>query len=358
MKKFEVNRNITTAHTIDTDFYTSADVYAACKESVFAKSWQYVGGTHLLQSDNLFPFVLLEHYLDEPLLLLKNANGDISCCSNVCTHRGNILATEPCKTSQLRCKYHGRVFDLEGRFKYMPEFEQAKNFPTAADNLAQIPLFQIGSLLFANISQKADIDAFTPMLERISWMPLDEMCYRADLSTAYDVPAHWALYVENYLEGFHIPFVHNGLNAVVDYGTYATELYASSNLQLALGKKTDHCFEIPEGHVDEGKSVVAYYYWVYPNMMFNFYPWGLSFNYVEPKGLDRCIVKFEVYVWDEAKLEQGAGSGLNQVELEDEAIVAQVQKGIRSRFYSRGRFSPTREQGPHHFHQLLAESLR
>jgi choline monooxygenase len=92
-------------------------------------------------------------------------------------------------------------------------------------------------------------------------------------------------------------------------------------------------------------------------MMFNFYPWGLSFNLVEPQGISSTQVRFLVYVWDESKLEQGAGSALSQVELEDEEIVENVQKGVRSRFYTQGRYSPTREQGPHHFHQLLAKFL-
>ncbi|MCB9344489.1 MAG: aromatic ring-hydroxylating dioxygenase subunit alpha, partial [Lewinellaceae bacterium] len=99
------------------------------------------------------------------------------------------------------------------------------------------------------------------------------------------------------------------------------------------------------------------YFWVFPNMMFNFYPWGLSLNLVEPTGIDSCRVKFEVFVLDERKLQTGAGSGLNQVELEDEEVVQQVQKGIRSRFYKYGRYSISREQGTHHFHRLLSEFL-
>ncbi|MFN2413250.1 MAG: SRPBCC family protein, partial [Pyrinomonadaceae bacterium] len=52
-----------------------------------------------------------------------------------------------------------------------------------------------------------------------------------------------------------------------------------------------------------------------------------------------------------------AGGDLDRVEHEDEAIVQSVQKGIRSRFYDRGRYSPTREQGTHHFHRLIAEFI-
>jgi choline monooxygenase len=58
-------------------------------------------------------------------------------------------------------------------------------------------------------------------------------------------------------------------------------------------------------------------------------------------------------VLDPAKRNRGAGGDLDRVEREDEEIVEQVQKGVRSRLYDRGRYSPLREAGVHHFHRLL-----
>ena len=91
--------------------------------------------------------------------------------------------------------------------------------------------------------------------------------------------------------------------------------------------------------------------------MFNVYPWGISVNVVVPLAVDRTRVSFLPFVWDESKREQGAGGGLDRVEREDEAIVEAVQRGVRSRLYDRGRYSPTREGGVHHFHRLLAEFM-
>jgi choline monooxygenase len=91
--------------------------------------------------------------------------------------------------------------------------------------------------------------------------------------------------------------------------------------------------------------------------MFNFYPWGLSLNIIEPMDRSRSKIRFLSFVYDETKLEHGAGADLDKVEFEDEEIVINVQKGIRSRFYEHGRYSVTREQGTHHFHRLLAEHM-
>ena len=114
---------------------------------------------------------------------------------------------------------------------------------------------------------------------------------------------------------------------------------------------------MPEGHLDYGKNVAAYYYWVFPNMMFNFYPWGLSINIVKPIHLNKTKVSFITYVYDESKINTGAGALLDKVEREDEFVVEGVHKGLQSKFYTSGRFSPTREKGVHHFHGLLAKYL-
>ncbi len=356
MSSFFIDPNIARAKTIHTEFYTSLHYFNEAKEKIFASSWQFIGDTDLVKENgSAYPFILLENYLNEPLLITKDRDAALHCMSNVCTHRGNLMVYEPCKLNQLRCKYHGRLFSLDGKFISMPEFKEVENFPTEADNLYRLPLFQWGKLLFTSLNTTVPAEMyFKEMIDRVGWLPMDKLEYRPDLSKDYHVKANWALYCENYLEGFHIPFVHAGLNAVLDFGEYTTELFRYCNLQLGIGKKGDVCFDLPDDSPDYGKEVAAYYFWVFPNMMFNFYPWGLSLNIVQPLGVSETKVSFLTYVFDESKLGGGAGSGLDEVEHEDEEVVENVQKGIRSRFYSHGRYSPNREQGTHHFHSLIA----
>lgn len=360
MAEFFIDANIAKAKTIHTNFYLKKEFYEAAKEKIFASSWQFIGTTDKVKEPgDVFPFTLLENYLNEPLVLTKNRQNEIFCLSNVCTHRGNIIATKSCNLAQLKCNYHGRLFSLDGKFISMPEFKEVENFPTKDDNLHQLSLYKWGKLLFANLNYMFSSEMFLKeMMQRMEWFPVNELQFRADLSKNYYVDANWALYCENYLEGFHIPFVHAGLNQVLDFGEYTTEVFRYSNLQIGIGKKDDVCFELPQTSPDYGKEVAAYYFWIFPNMMFNFYPWGLSVNIVEPLDVSKCRVVFLTYVCDEAKLEKGAGSNLNTVELEDEEVVQNVQKGIRSRFYKHGRYSVKREQGTHHFHSLIAQFMQ
>ncbi|MDH5609245.1 MAG: hypothetical protein OEY56_07175 [Cyclobacteriaceae bacterium] len=195
------------------------------------------------------------------------------------------------------------------------------------------------------------------MEERVGFLPLHEFRFEPSLSKDYLVNAHWALYCDNYLEGFHIPFVHPELNQALDYGTYETVLGDYFNLQVGYSDTSVETFDLPAGHLDYGQQVAAYYFWIFPNMMFNFYPWGLSVNVVKPLTIDKTKVSFLTYLYDESKMGNSAGALLDKVEREDEFVVEGVQKGIRSRFYQSGRFSPTREQGVHHFQRLITSFL-
>jgi choline monooxygenase len=87
--------------------------------------------------------------------------------------------------------------------------------------------------------------------------------------------------------------------------------------------------------------------------MLNFDPWGLSVNIVHPDGPESCRVEYRTLVPDAEKPRSGAGGDIHAVEMEDEAVVEAVQRGVRSPLYERGRYSPARETGVHHFHRLI-----
>ncbi|HYP31494.1 MAG TPA: SRPBCC family protein, partial [Burkholderiaceae bacterium] len=258
----------------------------------------------------------------------------------------------------IRCGYHSRRFDLAGRMTFMPEFGAAKNFPSPSDHLPQVPFGMLGNQAFAAVRPAAPLDAFLGDIPaRLAWLPLHEFAHVPSRDRSFDIAAHWALYVENYLEGLHIPFIHPALNKVLSFEGYEYQLQRYCNLQLARARDGEQAFELPPSSPDFGERIAAYYYWIFPNLMLNFYPWGLSVNVVQPRGVDRTRVIFRSYVWDAGKLGDGAGNALDQVELEDEEVVQQVQRGVQSRFYDHGRYSPSKEQGVHQFHRLLCEFL-
>ena len=338
MTNFFIDPDIRKAKTLPSDFYIDERNFEVSKEKIFARTWQFAGRVDEFES--LKPLTLLPGILDEPVLFSKNG-GELHCLSNVCTHRGKILVEEPCKASLIRCGYHGRRFELSGKFLSMPEFDGVENFPSEDDDLKKIEFATRGGFLFASVHPVAPFEGFVDdVATRLEDVEPDGL--KLVSTRDYEVNAHWALYCENYLEGFHIPFVHKSLNEVVDYGTYTTETFRYSSLQTGF---------------DSNGQIAGRYLFVFPNLMFNFYPWGISVNIVRPVTSTKSVVEFLTYVSDESKVGSGAGADLDRVEVEDEAVVESVQRGIRSRFYDRGRYSPTREQGTHHFHRLIAEFM-
>ncbi len=358
MQTLHIDTDIHQSATLPGWFYKSAAIFEQVKEKIFATTWLYAADASIVQEPmEVCPLNLLEGVLDEPLVFAKDQDGKTHCLSNVCTHRGKIIVEQAGQNRMLTCGYHGRCFRLDGSYKSMPEFEAVANFPSKTDDLTQVPFEEWLGMLFVSLNPKVRFEEMTrPIRERLSWMPFDTLVFNAESSQDYYVNANWALYCDNYLEGFHIPFVHPALNQALDFKNYQYEIFDYCNLQLGIAKDDQPIFDIPEDSPDYGQKIYAYYYWLFPNLMLNFYPWGLSLNVVEPLSHNRTRIRFRTYYFGNTTFNREINR-IDQTEMEDEAVVESVQKGLQSRFYTAGRFSPTQEQGVHHFHRLVAHFL-
>jgi len=341
--------DIRLAKTLPSRFYHDESIFKSLL-SVF-NSWQYAAHKSELETNSIMPIEHIEAITGEPTILVKGS--DVKAMSNICTHRGMRLVTQPCTKSTLQCEYHGRTFDLDGVMKHMPEFEQAIGFPSDSDNLHEFVLDIWKGLYF--ISQNSEQDhTMLELNHRFDFLDIESYIHDHSRDRDHKISANWMLYVDNYLEGFHIPFVHPELNQTLDYSGYTTEVFDGGVLQIGKASQGDVKFDLPHNHPDYGQDIAAYYLWLFPNMMFNFYPWGLSVNIVIPVSPSETRVIYRGYVKDESLAQEGAGSILDTVEIQDQEIIEQVNKSMRSKVYDRGRYSPTREQGVHHFHRIIS----
>ncbi len=356
---FKTEKDIRFALTLDKRFYLDDHWFEESKEKIFTRTWQYFcDAASVSTHGDILAGNLLENFLDVPLLITHDDKQNLNCLSNVCTHRGSVLVNSKCNATQIRCPYHGRKFTLTGECISMPEFEDVPDFPRATDHLPKIPQAEFGNFLFVSLNPRIDFDELVAELrDGFSWLDFRAATFSSEHARDFEVNAHWALYCENYLEGFHIPFVHSSLNAKLDFNSYTTELFRYSSVQIGFAKDEEDAFEIPNDSTYFGKRIAAFYFFLFPNLLLNFYPWGISMNIVIPQTPTRTIIRYRTYISDESKFGKGAGTNLDQVEREDQKVVENVQRGIRSPFYKYGRFSPRREQGVHHFQQLIAEFM-
>ncbi len=343
---FVVDPAIERARTPPGAFYRDEDLHARMVERAFAPSWQPLLDLPPLSPWSQAPVTLLPGSLDEPLLVVRDEVA-VRVLSNVCTHRGAVLVDRARRGKRIACPYHGRCFDLGGRVTAAPGFEGREGDLPGL----RVPRHgSLGGMRWVSLGEGAGgPEQLVPLLEGISpglpWARLTEDPERA---RDYEVGAHWALYVENYLEGLHIPFVHPGLDQAVERASYATEVVPGGVLQTA---------RVRGGGPTLPGGFGALYLWGFPNVMLNVYPWGVSLNVVQPRSVDACVVAFRAWVWEPAHLDTGAGAGLDGVEREDEAVVERVQAGIGARLYGRGHYAAPAERGVHRFHRLLTEAL-
>ncbi len=354
----EVRPEIQKSPTLPGAFYSDLDLYERLKE-VFARSWLLAGHEEDVRTPGTAsPLTLLPGFLNEPLVLVRDHDDKLRCLSNVCTHRGMLVVEAPCHLKRLRCRYHARRFELDGRCIGMPEFEEVEGFPGPEDDLRRLPLEGWAGLLFTSLDPSGSFEeVLGPVMRRLSGFPLEEARPYPDIDRDYTVRANWAVYCDNYLESFHVPFVHPGLAETLDYKEVEIELFPWGSLQVGAAASRDLAFEWPASSRYYGRDIAALYFHIFPNLMLNFYPWGLSLNLVEPLTINRTRIRFRTYVVYPERLHTGAGAALDRTEREDEEIVEAVQIGTASRFYRHGRYSPRQEKAVHHFHRLLVRAL-
>ena len=356
LKKISINKDISIAETMPSDYYLNNDYYHLSINKLFKNSWQIITDTNSIKS-KIHPFIFLKDSINESLILTFK-NGKYACLSNVCTHRGNLLSLEPSESHNIRCKYHGRVFDLKGNFLFCPGFDNVKNFPSKSDDLSQIKLKVWKNFIFSSLNPIINInDILEDIEKRLGWYPFNKLTYDESTSNTYIIDAHWAIYCENYLEGFHVPFIHQGLNKDIELDTYNTKILNNGVLQYTVSKLKKNALNIPEGYMNSNKYIYAYYYWIFPNIMLNFYSWGLSINIIEPISKSKSRIRFLSYPINNNKQPINIDSSLDKIEKEDQEIVYNVQKGIKSLFYNRGRYSVQHETGIHHFHRLICKYI-
>jgi choline monooxygenase len=344
------------AATIPSAWYTDAGIADLERRAVFGGSWQMVGRLDQLSEPGRF---ITGDIAGEPIVVVRGQDRAIRGFYNVCRHHAAIVATQPeGQCSVLQCPYHGWTYGLDGALKGMIEMEGVEAFNKSDNGLVPIRVETWENFVFAHLGQpRMGLQEFLgDVPERVK--PLELSSLRFFERRSWTLNCNWKVYVDNYLDGgYHVPHLHKGLNTVLEYTGYQIEIKDRYCLQWSPMKQGK----------DAGVSAVrrgdrAYYYWIYPNFMLNWYEGVMDTNVVLPLGVDKCLVIFDFY-FDEIG---GAAEDRNcqsiaigeRVQQEDIDICESVQLGLGSRAYDVGRLSVRREAGEHLFHRLLAGDLR
>jgi choline monooxygenase len=277
---------------------------------------------------------------------------------NVCRHRAGPLATCDGKGAKaLRCRYHGWTYGLDGVLRSAPEMSTAPDFDPSSIRLPELQVTQWQGLIFVAAGKVPPLAEVVAGIDaRIGAGALSG--YRFHRRVAYEVACNWKVYVDNYLEGYHVPHIHPTLNALLDYRSYVTEVQDWYSYQYSPMQSAGDLYGAGD----------AFYYFIYPNTMLNILPDRLQTNRVQPLGPERCRVEFDYFYPVElgsADDEDAARARRERdhvfshvVQDEDIAICESVQKGLASGSYVPGRLNPLRENAVHHFQEILRRVYR
>ena len=354
--------DLSRAETMPARWYTEPEFLKLEAEKIFYKTWQPVGRVEdVLRAGDFFSCEVL----DQPLVIVRNTEGDLRAFYNVCPHRAAVVAHGRGNRKSLQCKYHGWTYDLNGRLLRAPEFEGVKNWDAQNVCLRSVQVEAWGPWIFVNLDPCAASMAtiYGDIGEEIAAAGFNLSQMRLVERRDYLIECNWKVYVDNYLEGYHLPIAHPGLFKEVDYDQYRVDAFRYYSKQHAPIRDVDPGEARDRRYVRSGEAEAdALYYWVFPNVMLNVYLDNTSINIIIPVGHDKTLTIFEWYF--EAP---GTGEGWesmqqiiafsDEIQQEDIELCEWVQRGLRSKAYETGRFSVLRENGVHHFQSLVHEFL-
>jgi choline monooxygenase len=346
------------ASTIPASWYVDPRIDALERRAVFARSWQSAG--RLDQVRDPGQYFSCELAGGEPVVIVRGSDNVLRGFFNVCRHHAAAVATEPEGVARhLRCPYHGWTYSLEGALKGTPDFAGVCNFDRDAHGLVPVETAVWEQWVFVRVEAGGpSLAEFLGerLISEVARLRLDALHWTA--RRRYSLDCNWKVFVDNYLDGgYHVPYLHTGLDSVLDYRGYTIENGARHCLQSS--PLVTEGADARTGEVRTGER--ASYYWIYPNFMINCYAGAMDINTVRPRGTDRTEVVFDFYfpdVSDGARAHNLASIEVSdQIQREDEGICRSVQRGLASGAYTAGRLSVRREAGEHLFHRLLHADL-
>ena len=355
LRDYDAEAPLEHAFTIPASWYVDPRVYELEKKAVFG-GWQVVGRLDQVEQPGQF---LTADVAGEPIVVVRGRDGGLRAFFNVCRHHAAAVMTDAQgKVKNLRCPYHGWTYGLDGQLLGTPDFDGVCGFDRARNGLVPARLDTWESFIFVQLEPGPPLTEFLGRLpERIRPLGLPSFHFVERRKYAFD--SNWKVFVDNYLDGgYHIPFLHKGLDSVLDYAEYTIE--NQDRFCLQSSPVVDSGRDASTAAVRKGER--ALYYWLYPNFMINWYQGVMDTNLVLPLAVDRTLVVFDFYFADVAEGSMARNRASidvgERIQGEDTGICASVQRGLNSRAYRAGRLSVRREAGEQLFHRLLAADLR
>jgi len=270
-----------------------------------------------------------------PLIVVRGEDGVLRGFHNVCRHRAGPLADDgegKC-AGALVCRYHGWKYALDGRLANARDFGPAEGFDPREYALYPVRCESWRGFVFVNMDRDAPpLSGATGVLdERLRDWPIET--YQFTRRSTHEIRCNWKTYVENYLEGYHVPNVHPALDAAIDAAQYKVEIQAPAMFYSAPARG--------------GSPVSGVWGWLWPCLGINVYTNGVMMERMWP--IDHAHTRLDYLYFFPKDLPESeiarAMAASEVTTVEDVAITEAVQRNLDAGIYGKGRLSPKHETG-------------
>ncbi|MEA2781692.1 MAG: choline monooxygenase [Rhodospirillaceae bacterium] len=345
MRVMNVALKAAPALTLPADWYHRADIFERERQSIFAREWQFVGNVGQLPNPGDY---LATEIVGWRLFVIRDRDGELKAFHNLCRHRaGHFLEDGSGHCDVLRCKYHGWVYDTAGRLRATPAFGEAAWFDKADYPLLPIRVAVWRGLVFVNLDLEARPleDCLGDLPELVA--PYDIESFTCLNEAQFEIGCNWKTYTDNFVEGYHIPSIHAGLNSKIDFAGFET--YYRDNIVVMKAPQR------------EGSIYGGVWLWAYPNMTLSIYRDGMNTSRILPIDRQRSRLIYHFY-FRHTDPAQAASRELTVetncgIVREDFGICEIAQRNLESGAYHRGPLSPKQEEGVRYFHDRVRQSL-
>ena len=372
------------ASTLIPAAYTTPEFFALEQEKVFSNGWVAAGCLPQVSNPG---DILVTEVAGRSILIIRDKTGKLGAFYNVCRHRGSKLLEESCKNKSIRCPYHAWVYGLDGKCLGTSMFQNKKSVDSPSSSAKTNEILDIkrfdkkdygllpvtvqswGFLIFVNLSSKP-----TELEEWLGDLPEKFQSHGLEnweISGVknYDVGSNYKLIEENFMEYYHLPFVHPELTNVSrmedHHRSQGAGMYTGM-LTTPVSRDVDSVWlNLPavEG-LDKEHRKAAYHICIFPNVTFTILPNHAfcmitdpiranqsrerTFLLTPPETLDNdshdTMFKELKTFWD-------------MVNTQDLGIVERVQAGLSNTAFTGGRMCYQFEEPLHRYQNWLADRM-
>jgi len=331
--------------TIPANWYADTAIYRLEQDRIFAREWMLIGFTAQMPKPG---DTLARDIAGRPVFVIRTREGGLRAFLNICRHRAARLVPEGAgHCDLLRCPYHGWLYDAEGRLKAMPEFGDAAGLDRGKLGLVPVKAAEWRGLVFVNLDPDACgvEEGLGDLVRETERQPLERFVWHD--RTVYPLDFNWKNYVDNYMEGYHIPYLHPGLNRETDAKAYT----------VTPGDRV--C--VHRAPTKNGATYEGLWLWRWPNITIGIYGDGLNITRIVPHGPSSMALEIDFFFLPDANADpddrRRKMQWTREVVEQDFDMCRSVQSNLASGFYDRGPLSPRHENGVAYFHDLVRHAL-